>query len=180
MGKTSPRCAFASLTLPDLILLATSAHLSVGFVTHTLWLWRGNQTLFRYYFSYQDPLFLLLCTVTELSMSYVAWKQFFPEQPLRRAWLLIMISALCQVVGMILTHILTAHSYINPLYIFHLSWLKTAPAILLPLGKFIGGPVHMVALGGGLFLAFRLCRRFETRRKLKAVDWIILGFVFAY
>jgi hypothetical protein len=180
MGEKSSRLASSYPTLSNLILLATSIHLSVGLVTHTLWLLRGNQALFRYYFEYQDPLFLLACNITELTLSYAAWRQFAPGQSLRRAWLLIMVSALCHVVGSVLSHILPADSYLNPLYVLHLPWLKTAQTHLKPFGTFIGGPVQMVVLGGGLFIAFRLCRRFETRSKLKLVDWVILGLVAAY
>jgi hypothetical protein len=180
MGEKSSRLASGYPTLSNLILLATSIHLSVGLVTHTLWLLRGNGALFRYYFAYQDPLFLLACNITELSLSYAAWRQFAPGQSLRRAWLLIMVSALCHVVGMILSHVLPADSYINPLYVLHLPWLRAAQTHLAPAGMFIGGPLHMVVLGGGLFIAFRLCRRFETHGKIKLVDWVILGLVAAY
>jgi hypothetical protein len=180
MGKKSARLIPTHPTLSGLILLATSLHLFLGLVTHALWLLRGNQALFRYYFGYQDPLFLLACAVVELSLSYAAWKQFAPGQSLRRAWLLIMVSALCHVLGMVLSHILTAGSYINPLYVLHRPWLKATQTHLAPIGMFIGGPVHMVTLAVGLFIAYRLCRRFETRSKLKPVDWIILGFVVAY
>lgn len=180
MGKKSPRLIPTYPTLSGLILLATSLHLSLGLVTHALWLLRGNQALFRYYFGYQDPLFLLACAVVELSLSYAAWKQFAPGQSLRSAWLLIMVSALCHVVGMVLTHIVTADSYINPLFAYRSSWPKTVQNHLEPIGRFIGGPVQMVVLSGGLFIAYRLCRRFETRSKLKPADWIILGFVVVY
>ncbi len=180
MGKKSPRLIPTNPTLSGLILLATSLHLSLGLVTHTLWLLGRNAALFRYYFTYQDPLFLLACNITELSLSYAAWKQFAPGQPLRRAWLLIMVSALCHVVGMVLSHILPADSYINPLYVLHRRWLEATQAHLAPIGMFIGGAVHMVMLGGGLFIAFRLCRRFATRMKIKLVDWVILGLVAAY
>jgi len=180
MGEKPSRLTSGRPSLSNLILLATSIHLSAGLVTHTLWLLRGNQALFRYYFAYQDPLFLLACNITELDLSYAAWRQFAPGQSLRRARLLIMVSALCHVVGSVLSHILPAESYLNPLYVLHLPRLKTAQTHLKPLGMFIGGPVQMVVLGGGLFIAFRLCRRFQTRSKLKLVDWIILGLVAAY
>jgi hypothetical protein len=155
-------------------------HLFIGWVTHTLWLVRGNQTLFRYYFAYQDPLFLLFCTGLELSLAYLAWKQFSPGQMLRRAWLLIMIAALCHVVGMILSHAFCEASYINPLYVLDVSGYKNATAILSPLGLFIGGPLHMVALAGGLFLALRLCRKFGIRGQLKWIDWTIMAIAVAY
>jgi hypothetical protein len=180
MGNKSPRLILTRPTLSGLVLLATSLHLSLGLVTHALWLLRGNQALFRYYFSYQDPLFLLACVVVELALSYTAWKQFAPGQALRRAWLLIMASALCQMVGMVLSHILPADSYINPLYVLHRPLLKATQAHLAAVGLFIGGPVQMVILGGGLIIVFRLCRRFATRLKIKLVDWLILGFVGAY
>src|SRR5579872_5621329 len=101
--RTRPqRLSFESITLSDLLLLATSAHLLVGIVLHTLWLLQGCQALFRYFFAYEDPLFLVLCTVLEFWWAYFAWMLFSPGQLLRRAWLLIMISALCHAAGMVL------------------------------------------------------------------------------
>ena len=114
-------------------------------MTHTLWLLRGNQILFRYYFGYEDPLFFLLCAVLEFWLASRAWNQFSPGQSLRWAWMLIMISAFCHVIGTILTQILGADSYINPLYFVNPHGSKTAHAVLLALGSFIGGPVQMIA-----------------------------------
>jgi hypothetical protein len=179
MRKKSVKLPFASATFSDIILFATSLHLFIGLVTHILWLLRGNQTLFRYYFGYQDPLFFLLCSVLEFWLASRAWKQFSPGQSLRWAWLLIMISALCHVIGSILTQILSADSYINPLYFLSHHGSKTAQAFLLPLGSLIGGPVQMIALGGGLFLAVRLCQKLGPSRQ-KVIDWVILGIVVAY
>ena len=73
-----------------------------------------------------------------------------------------------------------ADSYINPLFAFRTSWPKTVQPHLEPLGRFIGGPVQMIVLSGGLFIAYRLCRRFETRSKLQPADCGSLGFVVAY
>ena len=120
------------------------------------------------------------CTVLELSLSYVAWKQFSREQALRRAWLLIMISAFFHVAGTTLTHILSSASSINPLYTRGSAWHKGIFGLLRPLGDFIAGPMQMITLAGGLFLALRLCRRFELRARLRTTDWIVLGFVVAY
>lgn len=180
MSKRSGSFPFESLAFSDLLLLATCAHLFIGILTHTLWLVRGYQTLFHYYFGYEDPLFLVLCTVLEFSWAYLAWKQFSPGQLLQRAWLLIMLSALCHVVGMTFSHILCADSYINPLYVVDVSWYKGATAILLPLGMFIAGSLHMVTLAGGLFLSLRLYRKFGIRGKFEGMDWVILGIVVAY
>ena len=180
MGEKSAGRASRRPALSDFIILATSIHLSIGLAAHALWLLKRNEALFRYYFAYQDPLFLLALSVTELSLSYTAWKQFAPGQCLRRAWFLIMVSASCQVVGMLLSHILPGSSYINPLNVLRLPWLEAVQIRWAPLGVFIGGPLHMMVLGGGLFLAFRLCRKFATRARIKPLDWMILGFVAAY
>lgn len=91
-----------------------------------------------------------------------------------------MIAALCQVVGIFLSHILCTDSNINPLYVLKVSWYKNAAAILFPLGISIGGPLQLLALGGGLFLALRLCRKFEIPGKMKTVDWVILGIIITY
>jgi hypothetical protein len=180
MRKRKLRFWFVSFPLSNIILFTTALHLAVGTIIHTFWLLRGNQTLFRYYFGYQDPLFLVSCTVLELSLSYVAWKQFSRDQALWRAWLLIMISAFFHAAGMTLTHILSSASFINPLYARRSAWHEGVLSLLRPLGDFIAGPLQMITLAGGLFLALRLCRRFERRERLRATDWIVLGFVVAY
>jgi hypothetical protein len=180
MSKRSGRFSFAWPTLSGLVLFSTAVHLALGLLTHIIWLRGGGQTLFHYYFAYEDPLFFVLCTGVELLWARMAWKQFLPGQDLRGAWLLIMMAALCHVVGMILTQVLCTDSYINPLYALHFSGYKTATAILHPLGMFIGGPVHMAVLAGGLLLPLRLCRTYGVGGKLKAIDWIILTIVIAY
>jgi len=181
MRIRSGKFLFGSPSLvSNLLIIASSAHLSVGVVTHTLWLLRRNETLFRYYFGYEDPLFLVLCTGLELSLAYVARKQFSPGQLLRRAWSLITIAALFHVVGMILSHVFCTDSYLNPLYACDVSWYKPAKAILDPVSMFLGGPVHMAFLASGLFLALRLYRKHGIRRELKVTDWIVLGIVIAY
>src|SRR5579862_3149768 len=134
MGKKLAKFPYASPSFSDLILLATSLHLFIGLVTHILWLLRGNQTLFRYYFGYEDPVFFLLCAVLEFWLASRAWKQFSPGQSLRWAWLLIMISALCHVLGAILTQILSTDSYVNPLYFLDPHGSKPTHAALLALG----------------------------------------------
>lgn len=180
MNKRPWRFPFALPALSNFVLFATSVHLSVALVMQCLWLLRGNQTFFQYYFDYEDPLFLVFCTFLEFSWALLAWRQFAPGQPLRRAWLLIMLSAFCHLTSMILSYILCTNSYINPLYALHVSSYKTAEAVLLPLGLFIGGSLHMVVLAGGLFLALRLCRTFGIRRRLTGIDWTILAGVLVY
>ncbi len=163
----------------NIILLALSIHLSVGVVTHSLWLLRGNQTLFRYYFGYEDPLFLLIAAMAEFSLARLAWKQFSPGQSLRWAWFLIMISASCHVVGSVLTQILARDSYINPLYDINPLRVRSAYPALSTVGSFIGGPLQMLTLAGGLFLALRLCRKLGIGRQ-RTIDWVILAIVVAY
>jgi hypothetical protein len=180
MHKRSGKSSFGASSLSSLLLIATSAHLLVGVVTHTRWLLGGNETLFRYYFGYEDPLFLVACTILECTLAYAARKQFSPGQLLHRAWSLIAIAAILHVVGMTLSHILCTDSYLNPLVACHVSWYKNARAILTPLSFFIGGPLHMAVLFGGLVLALRLYRKHGIQKTLKGPDWIILGAVIAY
>jgi hypothetical protein len=179
--KNQPgRFPFSLPALSSFVLFATSAHLTLALATHCLWLLRGNQAIFRYYFGYEDPLFLVFCTTLEFFWARLAWRQFAAGQPLRRAWFLIMLSAFCHWVGMILSHILCTSSYINPLFAFHVSGYQTGTAALSAIGLFVGGTLHMVVLAGGLLIAIRLCRRFGIRGKLTASDWTILGGVVVY
>jgi hypothetical protein len=181
MHIRSGKFLFGSPSLvSNLLIIATSVHVSVGVVTHTLWLLKGDETLFRYYFGYEDPLFLVLCTTLEFSLAFVARKLFAPGQLLRRAWLLITIAALLHVIGMILSHIFCTDSYLNPLYAWRVSWYKPTKAIIGPVSVFLGGPMHMAVLASGLFLALRLYRKHGIRDELKGTDWIILGMVVAY
>ena len=103
----------------------------------------------------------------------------FPGQSLRWAWYLIMISASCHVVGSVLTQILARDSYINPLYDINPSRVRSAYPALSTMGSFIGGPLQMLTLAGGLFLALRLCRKLGIGRQ-RTIDWVILAIVLAY
>src|SRR5689334_9262064 len=171
---------FAPPKLSAVLLAAAIAHFAVAIVAHSLWLLQGYQPLFRYYFGYEDPLFLIACTLLEFSVALRASKQFSPEQPLRWAWLIIASSAACQLVGMLLSHWLCLDSNLNPLYATHINGYATFTNVVRPLGMLLGGPVHMVILGCGLYLPLRLCRRYGVQGKLRKIDWLILGLVVAY
>ena len=166
--------------LTNWILRLVTAHLLVGIYIHTVWLVTGNQTLLRYYFDYQGAVLLVTFGALEIVLSVSAYRQFSSEQPLRSAWLFIMLAAACHFAGAILKNVLAVNSGLNPLHHLTGAWDPQLSDLLGRCGTVIGGPAQMALLTWGLFLSLRVYRQFGMLAKLKAVDRVLIGATMAY
>jgi hypothetical protein len=168
-------------TLPCLILCATGAHLAIACFLHVRWMMTGNLRWLTPRFQYQSAFFLTACCGLELGLSYVAWRQFARDDELKQAWLLMMLAALCHLTGTVLTHLLGSEPALagsrDP--VIALADLHTA-VLLYQSGSVIGGPLHLLLLGGGLFFVLRVYLNLGLLSKLQTSDYALLGIVFAY
>jgi len=72
---------------------------------------------------------------------------------MRKAWTLIVLSALCDLAGAILSQILASNSLVNPLV--HLGWWSPAlGGLVRNYGLVLGGTCRFGLLAGGLARAF--------------------------
>jgi hypothetical protein len=161
-------------------LAIVTAHLLVGIYTHTIWLVSGNQSVLRYYFDYQGVLVLVTFSALEVVLSVSAYRQFSADQPLRLAWLFIMLAAFCHFTGAILKHLLAVNTSMNPLHYLARGWDTQFSDILRRCGGVIGGPAQMALLACGLFLTLRLYRKSGMLAKPKAVDIVLVAAAMAY
>ncbi|MBZ5568573.1 MAG: hypothetical protein LAN64_12055 [Acidobacteriia bacterium] len=169
-----------SVSLTDWILGIVTAHLLAGICTHTVWLVTGNPSVLRYYFDYQGALILIIFSALEVVLSISAYRQFSSDQPLRLAWLFIILAAVCHFTGVILKHLLAVNSEMNPLHYLTQGWDTQLSDALRRWGGVIGGPTQMALLTCGLFLSLRLYRRCGMLAKPKAVDMVLIGAAMAY
>ena len=169
-----------SVPLTHWILGIVTAHLFVGICTHTVWLLTGNPSVLRYYFDYQGALILVVFSALEVVLSFSAYRQFSSDQPLRLAWLFIMLAASCHFTGAILKHVLAVNSLMNPLHYLTQGWHTQLPDVLRRWGGVIGGPAQMALLTCGLFLSLRFYRKAGMLAKPKAVDMVLIGATMAY
>ncbi len=174
------RRGLASIPLTNWLLGMVTVHLAVGIFTHTIWLATGDPAVLRYYFDYQGALILVTFGALEVWLTISAFRQFSAHQPLRSAWLFIMLAAACHFTGAIMKHLLSADSAMNPLHYLGPVWDQQTAKSLAKWGTVIGGPAQMALLVCGLFLALRAYRQFGMLAKLKPMDMALIGAAMAY
>jgi predicted anti-sigma-YlaC factor YlaD len=183
LGRNSAASAARSFlkleTAPWRILAIGGAWLLMALLPVILWMTTGDFKPVRLFFDYPSPLFLTGLRLTELFFCGLVLRSFVSGDPLRPAWLLITFSAVCHVVGSLFGDILATASSINPLVWFHLA----EPGLLAQCrrcGLAIGGPLAMVLLASGLFLALRVYRQAGLSTRLKRLDWTLLALVASF
>ncbi len=155
------------------ILWITATHVLTGLIFCALWLITQKETWIRYFFDYQSALFFSLFGGLALGLGIIVWSQFSEQEPLRSAWLLILLSAAFRFFGFVLAHILGIRSYLNPCYFLNASVTASQTEALRNLGLAVSGPVQMGALACGLFLVLRLYKRL-IRVRLTLIDYLLL------
>jgi hypothetical protein len=168
------------VSLANWILGIVTAHLIVGIVTHTIWLVTGDESLLRYYFDYQGALILVTFAAAEVWLTISAYRQFSSNEPLRSAWLFIMLAAICHFAGAVLKHWLAMNTRINPLHYVARGWDPKLSDLLQRCGAVIGGPAQMLLLTFGLYLGLRVYAQFRMLAKLRTVDRVLIGAAMAY
>ncbi len=100
---------------------------------------------------------LVFLAAASLVLGRRVQREFSPEQPMYRAWSLIVISAACDLTGALFTQFLSAPMALNPLA--HASWWSPALAAWLrQFGQSAGGSLRFAFLAAGLFQVLRVYR----------------------
>jgi hypothetical protein len=167
------------LSLPSAIIWVTCVHVAIGLVTLLAYLLSGTETLIRVYFDYQGALFFAFFGGLEFFLTALARRQFYADEPLRKAWSLIMLASAVRWVGLGLANWLNVPSYINPRFYFAQPWDTQRAASLREFGLLIG-PIHMSLLAVGLGMVLRLYKRLGILTNLKPVDYFLLAMVLAF
>jgi hypothetical protein len=164
---------------PRLIVHTTGLLLFVGAAATMAWWRTGDTAWIQGFFSYAGALFLVGCSAAGALLSFIIWRQFSRGEPLRPAWFLILLSALCQLTGGLAGHILANRSLMNPL-----AYLPPElGGVLMARADEVAqlfGPLYMALLACGLFYVLAACRRNGVLAKLLLPDFILIGIVTAY
>ena len=113
---------------------------------------------------------------SEFFLAVLARRQFYDDEPLRKAWSLIMLASAVRWVGLVFANWFNVPSYINPRFYFAQPWDTQTAASLREFGLLLG-PIHMLLLAVGLGMVLRLYKRLGILTNLKPVDYFLLALV---
>ncbi len=167
------------MKIPFVIFLSTAVLLAAGVAADLAWGQTGDPIWIRSFFSYPGAMFLVGCSLVGCWASFKCWTHFSAGDLLRPAWLLIGLSALSQLIGGIVAHVLGNHSLFNPLLLFggaRRDSLIRASAEYAPLFS----PVYMVFLVLGLLYVLKACRQNGIVGRFRSIDIFLLLVVAAY
>ena len=165
--------------MPFAILLSTAVLLSMGTGAALAWWRTGDPMWIRSFFAYPGALFLVGCSFIGSWAGFKCWKQFSPGDVLRPAWLLITVSAVCQLIGGIVTHVFGNDSRLNPIVLFDRAGAAPVMRRAAEYGP-IFSPIYMLFLALGLFYVLKACRQNGIIGRFHAVDFLLLLVVAGY
>lgn len=163
-----------------LILGVVTVHLMIGAFVHVYWTATANQEVLRLYFDYEGALVFLLFAALQVFFAVYAYREFSSHQGLGPAWLYIMLASICTFTGTVFRHLLAVDSAINPFTYGTLGGNDQLRFLFGNIGTVIGGPIQMILLGTGLYMALRVYRQFGMLAKLKAIDIALIGGAMLY
>ena len=167
------------LSLPNAIIRVTCVHVAVGLATLLAYLLSKNETWIRVYFDYAGALFFLVLGGLEFFLTVLARRQFYEDEPLRKAWSFIMLASVVRWVGLVFANWFNVPSYINPLFYFVQPWDAQTAASLKEFGLLLG-PIHMLLLAVGLGVVLWLYKRLGILTDLKPFDYFLLALVLGF
>lgn len=165
---------------PRLIFWTTGGHLVSGLTFWAVWQLTQDEVWIRYFFDYQSALFFALLGGLEFVLAIWAWSQFSSNQPLRSAWLLVVLASACRLMGLVLAHVLGIRSYLNPSFFLAEPWIASRSQVLRQIGLAISGPIHMLVLACALFRVLKVYRGLKMSAKLKLIDYLLVLVVSLY
>jgi hypothetical protein len=121
-----------------------------------------------------DP-WLAALSVMHAVFAVGVWRRFLPRDPLRTAWALIASSAVCRAAGYAAMHWLAVPAWVNPL-----AWWGGPPGaetvhLLRDFGDAVNDYIDRPLLAIAFWLILREYRRLGLPRKLKGLDYVLLG-----
>ena len=155
------------LSLPSAIIGVTCVHVAVGLATFAGVSLSKNEIWIRVYFDYLGALFFLVWSrCSGVFSGSLARRQFYADEPLRKAWSLIMLASSVRWLGLVFANWFSVPSYINPRFYFVQPWDAQTAASLREFGLLLG-PIHMLLLAVGLGVVLRLYKRLGILATLK-------------
>ncbi len=162
-----------------IVLTLASAYLALGVIALLLWTFTGNVAWVEKFFTVPGAMALVLLAAFELTMCLRVMREFLKEEALHDAWQLLAISSGCNLLGSLMTQVLSADSALNPLHYLGL-WSVETETMMRSGGQALGGPCRFAFLAAGLFAVLRVYQKSGLLARLARVDWAILAMVGLY
>ncbi len=162
------------------ILGLATAHIATGIAVQIYSSFAHDPAILRLYFDYEATLVLLVFGILQLSCAFLAYRELSADRPLALAWLYILAASACTLVSTVFTQFLAVDTFLNPLPFWLGGNSTDARALIGTIGTVVGGPVQIVLLGTGLYLALRLYWKLGLVPDLRPVDLGPVGIVTFY
>lgn len=156
------------------LLAVAAAHLGGGLILWTAWRLGAAFGPLEAYFAGPGPLFLAGFALLELTLAAYAWSRFTWDQPMWAAWGCLTLAAALRLSGMVIAHILTASTWLNPIP----AWAGREP--LHDIGIMLTGPGHVLLVILAMVIALQVYWAEGWRARLHRGDWLALAAAGAY
>jgi hypothetical protein len=170
----------ASSFVTRFVFTVLTVHLIVGVFVHSYWSATENETVLRLYFDYEGVLVFLVFAGLQFWLTNSVRRKFSYHEPLGGAWLYLMLASGCLFAGTVLKHLLAVNTALNPLIYSASGSDVHLRSLLGNIGTVVGGPIHMILLGTGLYMALRVYKQLGMLSKLKALDIALIGGAMLY
>ena len=161
-------------------MAVTALHMATGAGAAIAWWSTGDASIIDGFFHYFGALFLIGVSAAEVWLSSLCWRQFAPDDVLRKPWFLIMAAATLHLTGNLCSQWLGVESDLNPLVYWGLQSIKTALDALHEIGTLLAGPFQMMLLAYGLLLVLRVCRQSTLLVRFSRFDWLMVAALLVY
>ena len=174
MSNRMRKSETARTPIVNTILWITALHMAVSAIIFIFWLNSGDDSRIEIFFRYQGSIFFVACAAVELLLAWIAFRQFSQGEPMRAAWMLIMLAALYRFIGYFFSKILNSESYLNPIFLIFGSQNASIYRTCEQFGLLVSGPLNMLVLAAGLYLILRNLSRLGMLSKLRALDYVLI------
>jgi hypothetical protein len=159
---------------PRWIVTFTGAYLLLGIFALYVWCVLAQRFSIEAPSNGAEALSVTAMAATQAWLCLLALRSFQPGAPLRRAWLLILLSAASRTVGGLVVQLLGTAWMLNPL---------ASPTQIERIHRtavVVAEPVQMALLAAGLAVALVVLRRFGFWTRPKAMGWALAGVVLLF
>jgi hypothetical protein len=164
----------APRTLSQWLILATVVHVVAGLVLWAAWRAGAQFEPLQVYFDGPGVLFLTCFAALELMLAAFAWSSFTWSQPMWACWGCLTVAAAVRLAGVVIAHVLTASTWLNPLP----AWAGRKP--LHEIGIMLTGPGHVLLVILAMAIALQVYWAEGWRARLRWIDYAALGAVGVY
>ncbi len=154
----------AGALAPQFVWAVAAGQLALGISAAVAAIAQSSPLPLAEYFHLQAPVFLFTLAAVEYCLSIVAWRLFGRGDPLRSAWLLIMMSAACRAMALLAACVLDRAA--------GAAWRSGPEAAKAQaeagreLAMAVGNPFSLALLAAGLFVVIRQYKRLGLMRRL--------------